>query len=315
MPAPGIWVGWLADAARLTGYPVVEVAGWRTRGVRGLAAVEIVIAHHTAGPKTGEAPSLGIVRDGRAGLSGPLSQFVLGRSGTVYVVAAGAANHAGVSSWAGMSDLNSRSLGIEAEDDGDGRWEPAQLDCYARLVAACLHYMRRGADRAAGHREVAIPAGRKVDPAGIDMPDFRRRVAHLLTDPLRLIPRGATPVEDVMPLNDAQLGTVLEGAQSVLYGKAGVRAPGPLALAVHELGQSVARLERQQAEQHARAEQLLGSIGGKLHELLDRPVGDVYLPAEAVRDALLEVLGGGLRITGEAVPMSGTDVPVITEKG
>lgn len=184
----GIYVPWLADAARLTGCPVVELAGWRTRGHGGMAAVEGVVCHHTAGPKTGEYPSLAVVRDGRAGLAGPLANFGLGRSGTVYVNAAGLAWHAGVSSWAGFSDLNSRFLGIEAEDDGDGVWTDAQLDAYPRLVAALLYYMRRGAERACMHRECA--PGRKIDAAGIDAPALRARVAQMLTDPLRLIPRG-----------------------------------------------------------------------------------------------------------------------------
>lgn len=194
----GIWVPWLADAARLTGYPVVEITGWRSRGHGGMTSVEGVVLHHTAGPRAGEYPSLAVVRDGRAGLAGPLSHLGLGRSGTVYVIAAGTSWHAGESRWLQWTGLNSRFLGVEAEDDGDGRWTREQLDCYPRLVAALLHYMRRGAARAAAHREVALPAGRKPDPAGIDMPSFRRHVAHLLTDPLRLIPRGGPPEEDDM---------------------------------------------------------------------------------------------------------------------
>lgn len=203
----GIFIPWLSEAARLTGYPVSEVTGWRTRGTggheRGMHAVECVVAHHTAGPRAGEMPSLAVIRDGRAGLSGPLAHLGLGRSGTVYVVAAGAANHAGVSTWAGVSGLNSRAIGIEAEDDGDGTWSAEQLDCYPRLVAALLHYMRRDASRACAHRECATPLGRKPDPAGIDMRAFRARVAGLLADPLRLIPRGgAKPSPTRRPVED-----------------------------------------------------------------------------------------------------------------
>ncbi|MFR9807053.1 N-acetylmuramoyl-L-alanine amidase [Pseudonocardia sp. RS010] len=194
-----VYVPWLADAARLTGYPVVELHGWRARGHGGMAAVELFTLHHTAGPKAGEYPSLAVVRDGRAGLAGPLAHFGLGRSGTIYVNAAGLAWHAGVSRWAGVdpdgtkfdfSDLNSRALGCEAEDDGDGVWTAEQLDCYPRLAAACLYYMRRSAARVCAHRECATPIGRKPDPAGLDMNAFRARVAYLLTNPLQLIPRG-----------------------------------------------------------------------------------------------------------------------------
>lgn len=187
----GIFVPWLADAARLTGYPVVELSGWKARGHGGMTSVEGVVLHHTAGPKTGEYPSLAVVRDGRAGLAGPLANFGLGRSGTVYVNAAGLAYHAGVSEWAGMGDLNGRFLGIEAEDDGDGIWTGEQIDCYPRLVAACLYYMRRDASRACAHRECAPT--RKIDPTGFDMPALRSRVADMLADPLRRIPHPPTP--------------------------------------------------------------------------------------------------------------------------
>jgi hypothetical protein len=190
-----LFVPWLADAARLTGYPVVEVDGWRTRGHGGFRVVEGIVAHHTAdGP--GEYPSLRIVRDGRSDLPGPLSNYGLGRSGTVYVVAAGQCWHAGASQWAGFRDLNDEFLGIEAESRGTvDDWSAAERDAYDRLCAAALHYMRRGAERLAGHREVCIPSGRKIDPAFIDMPAMRGRVARMLLDPLARIPRtgGAPP--------------------------------------------------------------------------------------------------------------------------
>lgn len=212
-----IFVPWLSDAARLTGFPISEVTGWRTRGHGGMAAVEGIILHHTAGPATGEMPSLRVIRDGRADLAGPLAHFGVGRSGTVYVNAAGTAWHAGTSSWAGLSSLNSRFLGVEAEDDGDGTWTPEQLDCIPRLLAACLYFMRRDAGRAAGHREVALPEGRKVDPTGIDMDALRARVAEMLTDPLRLIPRGVAgaapttrPLTPPTPI-PAQLPTLQRG--------------------------------------------------------------------------------------------------------
>lgn len=196
------WVPWLADAARMTGYPVVEVAGWRGRGHGGMSRVEGLVAHHTANPGRGDYPSLSIVTHGRAGLRGPLSAFGLGRSGTVYVIAAGISNHAGASAWAGFRDLNDEFLGCEAESAGThDDWTPAQRDCYPRLAAAVLFFMRRSADRAAGHKEVCLPPGRKIDPAFWDMTAFRARVEWMLADPHRRIPVDLPPTsEDAVAL-------------------------------------------------------------------------------------------------------------------
>lgn len=189
----GIYVPFLADAARLTGYPVVELPGWRTAGHSGMRLVEGVSGHHTANPNPGDYPSLRIVRDGRADLVGPLSNLGLGRSGTQYVIAAGQCWHAGASTWGGYHDLNDEFLGIEAESRGTvDDWTPEQRDAYPRLVAALLYFMRRGADRFCGHREMCLPRGRKIDPAYWDLPAFRARLEWLLDDPLHRIPRFAS---------------------------------------------------------------------------------------------------------------------------
>lgn len=208
----GIMVPWLADAARLTGYPVVEVSGWKSRGHGGFRALEGVVGHHTAdGP--GEYPSLNIVTKGRADLAGPLCNYGLGRSGTVYVVAAGVAWHAGASKWAGFTDLNDEFLGIEAESKGTlDDWTPAQRDAYPRLVAAALFYIKRDASRFCGHKECALPKGRKIDPAFVDLNAFRSRVAELLVDPTRRIPKGSpapapTPAPTPPPQEDDDMFT------------------------------------------------------------------------------------------------------------
>jgi len=187
------YIPWLVDAARLTGYPVVEVGGWRGRGHGGMRVLEGVVCHHTAGPKVGNMPSLGVITNGRAGLAGPLANYGLGRDGTIYVVAAGCAWHAGASRWAGFNDLNDEFLGIEAEDDGDGRWTAEQNDCYPRLTASILYFCRRTSERTTGHKECCLPHGRKPDPGGINMVDFRNRVNFLLGDPLKRIPRFSNP--------------------------------------------------------------------------------------------------------------------------
>lgn len=191
----GIYIPWLADAARMTGYPVVEVANWRNRGHGGFRVVEGVVGHHTATSRhaRGDYPSLGVVTNGHSSLAGPLCNQGLGRSGTIYVVAAGVAWHAGPSNWAGFYDLNDEFVGIEAENDGIGEpWTPAQMDAYPRLVAANLYYMKRAASRYGGHKDVATPRGRKIDPTGIDTTWMQQKVAAYLANPAT-IHRGGNP--------------------------------------------------------------------------------------------------------------------------
>ena len=294
----GIWVPWLSEAARLTGYPVVEVAGWFDRGHGGMAAVEGVVLHHTAGP-VGEAemPSLAVVRDGRADLAGPLAQLALGRSGTVYVVAAGRAWHAGASRWDGMTGLNDRFLGIEAESTGDGRdWTPAQRDCYPRLVAALLHYMRRPASRAASHAEVATPAGRKIDPAGIDMNQLRVTVARMLDDPLRRIPRGtSTPQEDdTMTPEQARMLTEVYAALTTRWAtwQGGTGEQLTLADLARRANVEVRQVHPSLNALHAKVD----AVNAKLQQLLDQPGADGVDPAE-IRDAVAGALADGLTLS------------------
>lgn len=178
-----LYVPWLADAARSTGYRVVEVGGWRTRGHGAMRLVEGVVGHHTATPDSaaGDYPSLNIVTNGRSDLAGPLCNLGLGRDGTIYVIAAGCAWHAGASAWAGFTDLNDEFLGIEAESAGTGHWTAAQLDAYPKLVGALLKYMNRGTDRYAGHKDVCVPHGRKPDPVGIDTAWLRGQASNFMT--------------------------------------------------------------------------------------------------------------------------------------
>ncbi|MER7361956.1 peptidoglycan recognition protein family protein [Nonomuraea wenchangensis] len=166
----------LAKVAKRTGYPVVEVDGWKTRGHGPQPEVQGLVCHHTAGPAGGgDYPSLAVVRSGRPGLDGPLSHFGLGRSGTIYVIAAGRCWH-NAPSTSGYHD-NSSSIGIEAENNGTQSWPPEQLDAYKRLCAELCREFGLPASRVKGHKEVNTA---KPDPHHVDMNAFRRDVAALL---------------------------------------------------------------------------------------------------------------------------------------
>lgn len=183
---------WIADKCRQWGLDVVEVDGWKTRGSSTFAP-RALVAHHTAGPAKGDYPSLRIVRDGRRDLTGPLSQCGLGRSGKVYVVAAGRANHAGGrydTGWRGVKG-NTFRMGVEAESVGTRNdWTAAQREAYPVLCAALLDGMSAHASMLCGHRETA---SNKIDPAYWDMDLMRSDVATLLAAGPK--PKPAPPAE------------------------------------------------------------------------------------------------------------------------
>lgn len=172
----------LADWLRAGGLDVIEVDGWQTRGKDSFAPAGVV-AHHTAGARTGDAPSLRVCTYGRSDLPGPLCHVLLGRSGTCYVVAAGRANHAGSGGWKELRG-NSSVWGIEAENSGTAAdpWPQVQLDAYYRLCAVLqVHSLRPGDEQyVCGHKEWA--PSRKVDPHSLSMTAFRQSVAEAEED-------------------------------------------------------------------------------------------------------------------------------------
>ncbi|MGW0592747.1 peptidoglycan recognition protein family protein [Streptosporangium sp. NPDC002607] len=204
----------LADVARRTGYPVTEVAGWKSRGHGPQPAVDGIVCHHTAGPPAGgDYPSLAVVRDGRPGLDGPLSQFGLGRSGRIYVIAAGRCWHNAPST--STRHDNSSSLGIEAENDGHQPWPPAQLDAYHRLCTELCKELRLPASVVKGHKEVNAS---KPDPHSLNMNTFLAEVARLMK-------------EDDMPTAKEIADAVYERlshtvTEDVWAAKEGILAPG-----------------------------------------------------------------------------------------
>ena len=173
---------WLPDVLHGAGLKVSLVPGWETRGQDNIGRILGVICHYTATADTSRnMPTLDLLMKGRPDLAGPLCQLGLGRDGTYYVVASGRANHAGAGEWNGITTGNSSFVGIEAENSGRSSdpWPDIQLDAYHRGVAAILRHVGRAAASCCGHREFALPSGRKRDP-NLDMDDFRLRVAAIL---------------------------------------------------------------------------------------------------------------------------------------
>jgi hypothetical protein len=172
----------LADRMRDAGLQVTEVNGWRTRGVPFTERPRVVVGHHTASAPGRDMPSLHILTAGRPDLPGPLCQIGLSRSGVVHVIASGKANHAGPGQWRDVTS-SSLTVGIEAENSGVGEpWPDKQLAAYDLCAAVLLDILEQPASMYAGHREWAVPAGRKIDPHGIDLDQMRGRIRRLLEE-------------------------------------------------------------------------------------------------------------------------------------
>jgi Putative peptidoglycan binding domain/N-acetylmuramoyl-L-alanine amidase len=143
-----------------------------------------------------------------------LAQLCLGRDGTFYIVAAGRCNHAGRGKWRGITTGNSSFIGIEAENTGETSgpradpWPEVQLDAYRRGVAAILKKIGTDAKMCCGHKEYALPKGRKDDPS-FDMNAFRDQVAAVMG--------GTAPVRPPIPASDRQnRPTLRRGARGEL---------------------------------------------------------------------------------------------------
>jgi hypothetical protein len=184
---------WMGPAFRRNGLRVKAVAGWKRRGRPGTFEPRGVMFHHTASSRGGGmAPALGVVVAGRSDVTGPLCNILVGRDGTVYLVAAGRANHAGTGGpWRNVptDSGNAYMIGVEVENDGVGEpWSPALLQACDVVFATLLIGLRRSSAWLCAHREWAPT--RKIDPARLDMDAYRARVRA----EIRALGRGgATP--------------------------------------------------------------------------------------------------------------------------
>jgi hypothetical protein len=173
---------WLPEVLGDAGLNFELYPGWQSRGAE-FSDIKGVIGHHTgAGSR---AALRDLIAKGRSDLPGPLSQLFLDDTGKFTVIASGKSNHAGPGRWKGIISGNSNFIGIEAMNAGTKTdlWEPAQYDAYLRGTAAILKYVNAEEDMFAGHKEWALPVGRKVDPT-FDMTMARAGVAILLRDPI-----------------------------------------------------------------------------------------------------------------------------------
>jgi hypothetical protein len=167
---------WLPDVLSDAGLSVVAEPGWATRGSEDFDP-QIILWHHTAGPRVGDFPSRNVLINGRPGLPGPLVQVGMSRSCVFHLIASGKANHAGVGEWQGFSG-NRQAIGLEVENVGTTAepWTPKQIESMVTFSASISLHLDLAPIRTCGHKEYARPAGRKIDPHTLDMKAMRRLV-------------------------------------------------------------------------------------------------------------------------------------------
>ncbi|MCB1364654.1 MAG: N-acetylmuramoyl-L-alanine amidase [Rhodobacteraceae bacterium] len=119
----------------------------------------LIVLHYTAMADAHAA--LDRLCDGGAGVS---AHYLIGSDGTIWQMVKEDARawHAGAGEWAGMDDINSRSIGIELDNRGDHPFSEPQMAALEGLMPAIMDRWGIGARGVIGHSDVA--PGRKRDP-------------------------------------------------------------------------------------------------------------------------------------------------------
>ncbi|MFP4275380.1 MAG: N-acetylmuramoyl-L-alanine amidase [Paracoccaceae bacterium] len=123
------------------------------------ARPDLVVLHYTA--MADAEAALARLCDPGAEVS---AHYLVGLRGEVWhlVDEARRAWHAGAGAWGGVTDVNSRSIGIELANRGDHPFPVAQMAALETLLRGVLSRWEIPPERVIGHADMA--PGRKIDP-------------------------------------------------------------------------------------------------------------------------------------------------------
>ncbi|NOK19953.1 peptidoglycan recognition protein family protein [Corallococcus carmarthensis] len=129
------------------------------------ADIDAIVLHHT-GTNNG-AGDMAWMRNPDSKVS---AHYMLDRDGKIYQLVGDTkrAWHAGKGELHGVpTDVNARSIGIEIVNDGSGKtaFTDAQYKALTQLVGYLKQEYKVPANNIVGHKDVAVPKGRKDDPA------------------------------------------------------------------------------------------------------------------------------------------------------
>ena len=135
-------------------------ATWHGSPNSDLRRPNLVVIHHTTSDDA--AAGLRSLTDPVRKVS---AHYLIGRDGSLYqlVDERQRAWHAGASSWGGIRDINSASIGIELDNNGDEAFAEAQIVALLALLDDLRSRYAIPAANVLGHADVA--PGRKADPS------------------------------------------------------------------------------------------------------------------------------------------------------
>jgi N-acetylmuramoyl-L-alanine amidase len=125
---------------------------------------QIIVLHHTSIGDAKESLRVLSTRNSEGQVS---AHYLVEADGRIdqLVDDADRAWHAGASSWAGMSDLNSSSIGIEIDNDGESPFTQPQIQSLVKLLADLTSRLGIPREAVVGHGDIA--PGRKNDPSAL----------------------------------------------------------------------------------------------------------------------------------------------------
>jgi len=209
-----VWQRWIADELRKAdpSVKVIEVAGWKNRGRPASTGAfepnDGPTTHHTAGhsSKANPHPTLKLLIEGRSDLPGPLCHVSVAYDGTIYVIAAGRANHAGKTDKAIVGlpagvDGNAHLLGNEVDTDGTQALSPAQRHSIALFNRVAIDHFHNTVRVVHRHADLTV---RKWD------------IGSISTAALKVDAANFTPKDEDMPLTEAELDKIVNRLKPVI---------------------------------------------------------------------------------------------------
>lgn len=121
------------------------------------------------------------------------AHYLIDKSGHIYQLVGDefAAWHAGNAHWKGETAINELSIGIELENANNGRdlYPSAQIAALLELSHEKVAQYHIAPDMVVRHKDIAVPRGRKSDPAGFPWAEFLAQ----------LFPQAPTPPPERAP--------------------------------------------------------------------------------------------------------------------